>query len=80
MQAGGYRLEIVYLRLPSSAVALKRIASRVKQGGHDVPRVDVMRRFERSWRNFERVYRPMANFWAIYDNSGERPVLLEEGP
>src|SRR5437762_7792096 len=30
----GYRVEIIYLTLPSSRIALRRIASRVQQGGH----------------------------------------------
>jgi len=61
-------------------LALQRIAARVRQGGHDVPRADVVRRFNRSSRNFELIYRELADMWAIYDNAGEAPRLLEEGP
>jgi hypothetical protein len=35
--------------------------------GHDVPKSDVVRRFVRSWDNFERVYRPLADSWAVYE-------------
>lgn len=28
----------------------------------------------------EFLYRPLADAWAVYDNSGEVPRLLEEGP
>lgn len=73
----GYRIEIVYLRLSSPGIGLKRIAERVKQGGHDVPAEDVLRRFARGWDNFCRVYRALADTWAVYDNSGELPRLLE---
>lgn len=76
----GYRIEIVYLRLRTTQLALRRIAARVRQGGHDVPRRDVVRRFSRSWENFERKYRPLADGWAVYDNSGGRPQLLEKSP
>jgi predicted ABC-type ATPase len=76
----GYRIEMVYLKLRSSRLALRRIAARVRQGGHDVPKRDVVRRFARSWDNFERVYRPLADAWAIYDNSEREPQLLERGP
>jgi len=74
----GYRIKIVYLRLDSVDLALRRIAVRVQQGGHDVPRRDVIRRFKRGWENFDIIYRPMADSWAVYDNSGVSPVLLEE--
>ena len=80
MKAAGYHLEIVYLRVASPQLVLKRIAARVRQGGHPVPKVDVLRRFGRSLRNFETVYRPLADAWAVYENSGLKPVLLEQGP
>ncbi len=79
-RAGGYRIDMVFLWLPSVQLALQRIAARVRQGGHAVPRADVVRRFDRSWMNFRGIYRPLADAWAVYDNSGEVPRLLEEGP
>lgn len=76
----GYRIEIVYLRLRSPQLALRRIAARMRQGGHSVPRADVLRRFDRGWEHFVRVYRPLAHEWAVYDNSGRSPTLLERWP
>lgn len=32
------------------------------------------------WRNFERFYRPRADAWTVYDNSGEQPAPVESGP
>ena len=77
LKRSGYRIEIVYLRLRSAQLAVSRVAARVKQGGHDVPKHDVIRRFSRSWENFDRIYRLLAHSWAVYDNSGDRPRLLE---
>ena len=76
-KSAGYRVEIVFLSLPSVHLALQRNSSRVRQGGHDVKRSDVIRRFDRSWKNFHTLYRPLADAWAIYDNSGPAPQLLE---
>ena len=73
----GYRIEIIYLRISSPRLALRRIAARVKQGGHNVPRADVIRRFTRSLKNFESHYRLLADKWTVYDNSGSTPKLLE---
>jgi predicted ABC-type ATPase len=78
LKRSGYRIEIVYLRLHSTRLAVSRVAARVKQGGHDVPKRDVIRRFSRSWRNFDRIYRLLADSWAVYDNSGDDPRLLDE--
>jgi predicted ABC-type ATPase len=75
----GYRIDIVYLKLSSSRLALRRVAARVRQGGHNVPQADVLRRFVSGWENFQRIYRPLADSWAVYDNSGGLPRLLEQG-
>jgi predicted ABC-type ATPase len=79
-KAAGYRIEIVFLRLASVQLALRRIAARVKQGGHDVPRADVLRRFGRGWKNFETAYKPLADVWTVYDNSGDNLRLLKTKP
>jgi predicted ABC-type ATPase len=80
LKTAGYHLEIVYLRVASPRLVLKRIAARVRQGGHNIPKVDVLRRFKRSQQNFETVYRPLADAWAVYENSGPKPILIEQGP
>ncbi len=77
-KSSGYRIEIAFLTLASPQIAIRRIAERVKQGGHNVPPGDVLRRFERGWKNFCTVYRPLADSWAVHDNSGERPQLIEK--
>ena len=79
-KARGYRIELVYLQLDTPEIALKRIAARVREGGHDVPAVDVRRRFVRSWRNFEKLYRPLCDAWWLYDATGHPPTLLAKHP
>jgi len=76
-KAAGYQIEIAFLRLGSVQLAFRRIAARVKQGGHDVPHADVSRRFDRGWKNFESAYKSLADAWAVYDNSGEKLELIE---
>jgi predicted ABC-type ATPase len=75
-KASGYRIEIVFLKLRSPQLALRRIAFRVEQGGHNVARADVLRRFDRGWTNFMNVYRLQADAWTVYDNSGNSPILI----
>jgi len=41
---------------------------------------DVVRRgYESGWRNFNTVYKPLVNSWILFDNSGNIPVLPDEG-
>jgi predicted ABC-type ATPase len=74
----GREIEIVYLKLQSSRLALRRVAARVREGGHNVPRSDVIRRFSRGWENFKHIYQALADVWTVYDNSGREPRLLEK--
>jgi len=80
MKDGGYRIVLFYLRLPSADLAVARVLERVAEGGHRVPEADIRRRFARSWRNFEELYRLLADKWIVFDNSGEHPIILEESP
>jgi predicted ABC-type ATPase len=79
-KAQGYSIEIAYLRLASRQLAISRVAARVKQGGHNVSRADILRRYKRGWTNFLELYRPLADHWTMFDNSGESPKWLERGP
>ena len=78
-QSAGYRVELIFLKLRSIRLALARVKARVAQGGHHVPATIVRRRFKLGLSNFEQLYRPLVDHWELYDNSGDRPVLLDEG-
>jgi len=43
MKEAGYVIEIVYLRIHSAGQSLRRVAIRVRQGGHNIPREDIFR-------------------------------------
>jgi predicted ABC-type ATPase len=76
-QVAGYRVDLIFLKLARVEQALARVALRVKQGGHDVPEAVIRRRFDAGLDQFERLYAPKVDGWALYDNSGEKPVLLK---
>ncbi|HEY6348136.1 MAG TPA: zeta toxin family protein [Candidatus Angelobacter sp.] len=65
----GYKIHIYFLWVPTDAITLSRVKERVLKGGHDVPEVDVRRRFGRSIENFLNHYRPLADSWILFDNS-----------
>jgi len=75
----GYDVKLIFLCLPSVDLAVARVAARVAQGGHDVPEAVIKRRFEGGLKNFHNTYRRIVSNWALYDNSGIQPILLESG-
>lgn len=77
LHESGYAAHVLYLWLPSSNLAVSRVRLRVAAGGHDVPEVVIRRRFRRSLVQFDRIVRPLATTWAVYDGSDamERPLV-----
>jgi predicted ABC-type ATPase len=75
----GYFVTLLFLGLTSAEEAIARIAERVAQGGHHIPDDVVRRRFAAGLRNFETLYRQEVDFWQRYDNSGDVPIVVEEG-
>jgi predicted ABC-type ATPase len=78
-QAAGYHVALLFLALPSPEFAIERVKERVRQGGHDVPEIEIRRRFDAGLRNFQNVYRDLVDAWSYYDNSGTKPVLVNWG-
>ena len=67
---GGYRVELVYVWLPSADLCVQRVHSRFRSGGHFVDEVVVRRRYERSLKNFFGLYQRLADNWQVYENAG----------
>ena len=76
-KARGYTVELVYICLASSILALERVAARVARGGHNVPAEDVKRRFQRSLNNLPEAMR-LADSVTLLDNSNGHLVSLEQ--
>jgi len=80
MKKRRYLIHIFFLWISDVELALERIRLRVRNGGHHIPEAIVRRRFGRSLPNFLRVYKPLADSWTIFDNSGDVPktIAIEE--
>jgi len=75
MKKEGYVIHLFFLWICDVELALERIRLRVRNGGHAIPEATVRRRFGRSLPNFLRVYKPLADSWTIFDNSGDVPKM-----
>jgi predicted ABC-type ATPase len=77
LKEAGYHTQIAFLKLDTPDLAVRRVASRVRQGGHHVPAKDVERRFHRGWNNFVQIYSLAVSQWVVYDNTGDEPVPID---
>lgn len=77
-KSAGYTIHLTYIRLDTPELAISRVLSRVQHGGHDVPEVDIRRRYQRSLENLPHAIE-MADDYIILDNSGNGYRIIEKG-
>ena len=76
MKSKGYKIHLFFLWIRSIEIALERIAGRVRRGGHNIPENIVQRRFNKGIYNLFRIYKPLLDYWAVFDNSGDLPSMI----
>ena len=76
LKAEGYRIHLFFVWLPSSSLALERVAQRVRKGGHDIPASVIRRRFDAGLKNFFEIYRPLVDRWELWDGSSNPPQRI----
>ena len=75
----GYKVKLMFLSLATPEEAIARVAKRVHLGGHGVPENVIRRRFRAGLQNFHKTYRQCVDHWQKFNNSGDSPVLEDEG-
>jgi predicted ABC-type ATPase len=78
LQSLGWRVELIYLALPSMGMSRLRVAERVAHGGHDIPSADIERRFSRSLNNMFNMFSAQVDACLCFMNSDATPVLVFE--
>lgn len=78
MRNEGWRVELIYLALPSVEMSKLRVAERVAHGGHNIPEQDIERRFPRSLNNLLQSFSHAVDRCVCFMNVGETPVLVFE--
>ncbi len=78
LRTAGWRVELIYLALPSVEMSRLRVAERVAHGGHDVPEADIVRRFPRSLRHLITDYGATVDRVRAFLNASADPVPIFE--
>lgn len=71
----GYKVNLIYICLRDVQHSMARVRERVARGGHDVPLVDLLRRFNRSVGNVPEAM-ALSDRIILVDNSGKHPRLV----
>ncbi|MBI9067930.1 MAG: zeta toxin family protein [Salinivirgaceae bacterium] len=75
----GFKVTLLFFWLRSAELAVKRVETRVKEGGHNIPEETIRRRYENGLINFFNIFKPIVDEWMFIDNSGEPYEILAEG-
>ncbi len=72
----GYYVSLLFFWLESPELAIERVRTRVAEGGHDIPKATIIRRYHRGLKNLFEWYYDICNSVAIYDNSNPFPEIV----
>lgn len=67
----GYHTTLLFFWLRNADLAVKRVETRVKEGGHNIPEIVIRRRYENGLKNFFVLFESIVDEWMFIDNSGE---------
>ncbi len=78
-QTKGYVVTLMFFWLRTPELALRRVAERVSNGGHDIPAPTTRRRYAAGIRNLFNLYAPEVDGWFVYDNSDTPRIEVAHG-
>ncbi|NOR45088.1 MAG: zeta toxin [Candidatus Delongbacteria bacterium] len=74
-----YEIILLFLNLDSEELAIKRVETRVKEGGHNIPKETIIRRYKNGLKNFFQIYVQVVDKWIMVDNSDKVFHFIAEG-
>jgi len=77
-QQNGYFVTLIYYWLETPNLAEKRVELRVKEGGHNISKEVINRRYLKGIQNLFNIYLEVCDYTMIFDNSRPTPVLVYE--
>lgn len=78
-QEKGYKVTLLYFWLNSPELAVERVARRVREGGHNIPKDVIYRRYEKGLKNLFNIFIPIVDSWMIVDNGVEPREIIAKG-
>jgi predicted ABC-type ATPase len=74
-----YKIILIFLWLDSPELAIERVLSRVKKGGHNIREDVIKRRYSKGLENFVNLFMPLCDEWMVADNSSSIPKIIAKG-
>lgn len=75
----GYQVTCLFFWLDSEELAISRVETRVKEGGHFIPEEVIRRRYTGGLSNFFNLFLPKVDNWLFVNNSEDNYEIIAEG-
>jgi predicted ABC-type ATPase len=76
-QQQGYKVILLFFWLESPQMAEMRVAKRVSEGGHNIPKDVIHRRYWLGLNNLFNIYMPIVDAWSLYDNNKSATLIAD---
>ena len=73
-----YKVTLLFFWLETVELAIERVKTRVLEGGHNIDKETIKRRYYRGIKNLFEIYLPIVDVAIIYDNSFGNPEFIAE--
>jgi predicted ABC-type ATPase len=74
-----YQVTCLFFWLDSEELAISRVETRVKEGGHHIPEDVIRRRYKSGLKNFFNLFLDKVDNWLFINNSGDAYEVIAEG-
>lgn len=74
-----YEVVCLFFWLETVDLAISRVKTRVKEGGHDIPEFIIRRRYNAGLKNFFTLFLTEVDNWIFVNNTGNKYEVISEG-
>jgi predicted ABC-type ATPase len=75
----GYHVTLLFFWLDDPQTAYNRVAKRVREGGHNIPKDVIKRRYFGGVKNLLNLYMPICDKWFVMNNVGISATIIAQG-
>ena len=75
----GYKITLLFFWLNDVTLAIERVATRVAEGGHNIPENVIFRRYFKGLANLTHVFIDICDYWIVIENSISPYKFIAEG-
>ncbi|MBW0160166.1 MAG: zeta toxin family protein [Sediminibacterium sp. Gen4] len=75
----GYSITLLFFWLDNVTLAIERVKTRVREGGHNIPEETIKRRYIRGIKNLISKFTAVCDYWLVINNSSRPFTFIAEG-